>query len=125
MYKASQQTPHINIPTRSEKLPTLAVPILVIFVTAFLIPHTSILGHLCGTAMGYAWGAGFLKFLVPPEKVLRWIEEKLRLKSMLPRSYVSVDKGSYARYGLSDLPTTSGAPNGIFADDEAGVRLGV
>jgi hypothetical protein len=126
IYKASQTTPQLSIPSTTQKLPTLAVPILVILVTSFLIPHTSLLGHLCGMVIGYGWGSGLLKFLAPPEKILRWVEDKLRLRARLPSSYVSVDKGSYGRYGLNDLPTNSAAPNGILGGTgESGIRLGV
>ena len=59
-------------------------------------------------------GLGYLKFLAPPEKVLRWIEGKLNLLGRLPH-YVSIDQKTYGRYGV--LPTTSnpsmpGAPEG-------------
>ena len=49
-------------------------------------------------------GLGYLKFLAPPEKVLRWIEGKLNLLGRLPH-YVSIDQKTYGRYGV--LPTTS------------------
>ncbi|KAK2802135.1 hypothetical protein FQN50_007499 [Emmonsiellopsis sp. PD_5] len=58
-------------------------------------PHFSV-------AVGYAFGLGYLKFLVPPEKVLRWIEGKLNLLGRLPH-YVSVDQKTFGRYGI--LPT--------------------
>ena len=49
-------------------------------------------------------GLGYIRFLAPPEKVLRWIEGKLNLLGRLPH-YVSVDQKTYGRYGV--LPTTS------------------
>ena len=49
-------------------------------------------------------GLGYLKFLAPPEKVLRWIEAKLNLLGRLPH-YVSIDQKTYGRYGV--LPTTN------------------
>jgi hypothetical protein len=51
-------------------------------------------------------GLGYLKVLVPPEKVLRWIEGKLNLLGRLPH-YVSVDQKTYGRYGV--LPSSSAA----------------
>lgn len=58
-------------------------------------------------------GLGYLKFLAPPEKILRWIEGKMNLLGRLPH-YVSVDQKTYGRYGV--LPTSSsslGAENGV------------
>src|SRR5450432_2704822 len=41
-----------------------------------------------------AGGLGYIKFLAPPEKILRWIEGKLNLLGRLPH-YVSVDQKTY------------------------------
>lgn len=91
-------------------------------IVSLLIPNTSFLGHLCGIAIGYACklaysltfksfyeekvtkppplvGLGYLKILLPPEKILRWIENKLNLLGRLPH-YVSVDQKTYGRYGI-------------------------
>lgn len=51
-------------------------------------------------------GLGYLKVLVPPEKILRWIEGKLNLLGRLPH-YVSVDQKTYGRYGV--LPSNNAA----------------
>lgn len=71
----------------------------------------------------YEGGLGYLKFLAPPEWILRWIEGKLNLLGRLPH-YVSVDQKTYGRYGV--LPTTNApADTGIalrFTDP--GQRLG-
>ncbi|KAM0717541.1 hypothetical protein Q7P37_007393 [Cladosporium fusiforme] len=101
-------------------IPTWTTPLAVIFVIHFLVPHTSLLGHLCGALVGYLWGLGIIKFLAPSEKILRWVEGKLNLLGRLPH-YVSVDQKTYGRYGV--LPSTSstvgpgrgtlGAANGI------------
>jgi hypothetical protein len=53
-------------------------------------------------------GLGYLKFLAPPEKLLRWFESKTNLLGRLPY-YVSVDQKTYGRYGV--LPSTSTAPS--------------
>jgi len=55
----------------------------------------------------HAVGLGYLKFLVPPEKILRWIEGKLNLLGRLPH-YVSVDQKTYGRYGVLPSNSTSG-----------------
>ena len=52
----------------------------------------------------YIGALGYLKFLAPPEKILRWIEGKMNLLGRLPH-YVSVDQKTYGRYGV--LPTTN------------------
>lgn len=61
-------------------------------------------------------GFGYIKFLVPHEKVLRFVESKLNLLGRLPH-YVSVDQKTYGRYGV--LPTTA-----VTGTGEAGIRLG-
>jgi hypothetical protein len=51
-------------------------------------------------------GLGYLKFLAPPEKILRWIEGKMNLLGRLPH-YVSVDQKTYGRFGV--LPSAGSA----------------
>jgi hypothetical protein len=63
-------------------------------------------------------GLGYLKFLAPPEKILRWIEGKLNLLGRLPH-YVSVDQKTYGRYGV--LPTTTATLAGA---GDNGIALG-
>ncbi|KAK3720664.1 putative rhomboid protease [Vermiconidia calcicola] len=86
------------------RIPTWTTPLLFILVVSFLVPHTSFLGHLCGAAVGYLWGLGWIRFLAPPDKILRWIEGKLNLLGRIPH-YVSVDQKTYGRYGV--LPSTN------------------
>jgi hypothetical protein len=100
------------------KIPTWTTPLILILVISFLVPNTSFLGHICGAGLGYLWGLGYIKFLVPPEKILRYIEAKLNLLGRLPH-YVSVDQKTYGRYGV--LPSTSTIPR---SPDGGGVRLG-
>ncbi|ROW01800.1 hypothetical protein VPNG_07816 [Cytospora leucostoma] len=103
--------PHFTIATYN--IPTWITPLLLAFVISALVPSTSLLGHLCGLIVGYASGLGYLKFLSPPEKALRWIEGTFSLMQRLPR-YVSVDQKTYGRFGV--LPTVAPVP---------GVALGV
>jgi hypothetical protein len=70
--------------------------------------------------MGYLWGLGYVKFLAPPEKIIRWIEGKLNLLGRLPH-YVSVDQKTYGRYGV--LPSVV-AGNGREARLENGTAMG-
>ncbi|GAB7361230.1 hypothetical protein MBLNU230_g1291t1 [Neophaeotheca triangularis] len=101
--KTYRQNPHFTISTYS--IPTWTSPLILILVIHFLVPATSLLGHLCGGAVGYLWGLGWIRFLAPNEKILRWIEGKLNLLGRLPH-YVSVDQKTYGRYGV--LPSTNG-----------------
>ncbi|OJJ57441.1 hypothetical protein ASPSYDRAFT_153786 [Aspergillus sydowii CBS 593.65] len=86
------------------KIPTWTSPLVVCVVVSMLVSDTSFLGHLCAIAIGYLLGLGYLKVLVPPEKILRWIEGKLNLLGRLPH-YVSVDQKTYGRFGV--LPTSA------------------
>lgn len=96
-----------NFTIADVRIPTWTTPLIFILIISFLIPHTSFLGHLCGAATGYLWGLGYIRFLAPSEKILRWIEGKLNLLGRLPH-YVSVDQKTYGRYGV--LPSTSAGP---------------
>jgi membrane associated rhomboid family serine protease len=123
--KQYRQNPHFTI--LDVRIPTWTTPLIFILVVSFLVPHTSFLGHLCGAATGYLWGLGYIRFLAPSERILRWIEGKLNLLGRLPH-YVSVDQKTYGRYGV--LPSTSQSParvgsmhEGILAGSN-GVPLG-
>jgi hypothetical protein len=123
--KQYRQNPYFNI--LDVRIPTWTTPLIFILVISFLVPHTSFLGHLCGAATGYLWGSGYMKYLAPSEKILRWIEGKLNLLGRIPH-YVSVDQKTYGRYGV--LPSTNQGParvgsmhDGILAGNN-GVPLG-
>jgi len=107
-------TPDLGFLPRVYRIPTAALPIIIILATSLLstlhiIPATSLVGHLAGALIGYLWGLGYIKFLAPPEKVLRWIESKLNLLGRIPH-YVSVDQKVFGRYGI--LPQTGGTAQG-------------
>lgn len=135
------------------KIPTWITPLVLIVVTSVLIPNTSFLGHLCAVTVGYLCkygfcyclrniqplvsigimltkptvGLGYLKFLAPPERILRWIEGKLNLLGRLPH-YVSVDQKQYGRFGIlpqTDPDAPSGpSPIGMTWLNSGGQRLG-
>jgi predicted small secreted protein len=100
LYRSSLTTPLLSIPSTPYNVPTAILPLILIVVVSVLDHSASLFGHLCAAAMGYAWGAGFLKFLIPPEKILRWVEETFQLRQRLPGSYVSVERMTYGRYGV-------------------------
>ncbi|GAP85224.1 putative rhomboid protein 2 [Rosellinia necatrix] len=89
-------------------VPTWTTPLFMVLVVEALIPGTSFLGHLCGVGTGYLFGLGYLKFLAPPEWILREIESRLNLLGRLPH-YVSVDQKTYGRFGV--LPTNVSSSN--------------
>lgn len=87
-------------------IPTWTTPLITAAVVSALVPSTSLIGHLCALVVGYVCGLGYMKWLSPPEKVLRWVESRLKLLQRLPR-YVSVDAKTYGRFGV--LPSAAGA----------------
>ncbi|KAK3486523.1 rhomboid protein 2 [Neurospora hispaniola] len=113
--------PYFTISTYN--IPTWITPLLLVVVTAALLPSSSFLGHLAGLLVGYGFGLGYLKFLAPPEWALRFIEGKLNLLGRLPH-YVSVDQKTFGRFGV--LPSSaSSAEAGIpFSGVSGGQRLG-
>jgi len=100
--KTYRSNPYFMLGTT--QIPTWITPLVLVLFVSFLVPNTSFLGHVCGLVVGYGWGLGYLKFLAPPERILRWVEGKMNLLGRLPH-YVSVDQKTYGRYGV--LPTTT------------------
>jgi len=100
--KTYRTNPYFELGTT--RIPTWTTPLILVLFVFVLIPHTSLLGHLCGLGVGYLFGLGYLKFLAPPEKILRWIEGKMNLLGRLPH-YVSVDQKTYGRFGV--LPSVA------------------
>ncbi|KAI1340667.1 hypothetical protein F5Y15DRAFT_379540 [Xylariaceae sp. FL0016] len=96
--------PYLTIATYN--IPTWTTPLAMVLVIEALMPSTSFFGHLCGVGTGYLFGLGYLKFIAPPEKALRWVEGRLNLLGRLPH-YVSVDQKTYGRFGV--LPTSNSA----------------
>ncbi|KAK0611165.1 Gaa1-like protein [Immersiella caudata] len=96
--------PYLVVGTHN--IPTWTSPIAILLCVAALVPSSSFLGHLCGLAVGYFCGLGYLKYLAPPEKILRWIEGKLNLLGRLPH-YVSIDQKTYGRFGVLPSSGTS------------------
>ncbi|KAJ4536035.1 putative rhomboid protease [Exophiala dermatitidis] len=122
-------TPVVGSRISGHQIPTWISPLVILVVTSALIPNTSFLGHLSGCITGYLWGLGYIRFLAPPEKVLRWIEGKLNLLGRLPH-YVSVDQKTYGRYGVLPSSSTAGPgehvnPIGLgWMGGSSGQRLG-
>ncbi|KAF1808494.1 hypothetical protein P152DRAFT_443767 [Eremomyces bilateralis CBS 781.70] len=85
-------------------IPTWTTPLIMVVVVTFIVPNTSLLGHLCGAGMGYLWGLNYIRFLLPPDGIVRFLEDKLDLLRRLPH-YVSLDQKTYGRFGV--LPSTA------------------
>ncbi|WEW60638.1 Glycosyl phosphatidyl inositol protein transamidase complex subunit [Emydomyces testavorans] len=85
--KTYTSNPHFSVGTY--KIPTWTTPLIATIFVSALVSNTSFLGHMCGIAVGYVLGLGYLRILFPPEKVLRWVEGKLNLLGILPH-YVSL-----------------------------------
>lgn len=132
-----KMNPYFTIATYN--IPTWTTPLFLMMVISALVPSSSLLGHLCGLAVGYictfrhsdfllsnmkvrvnirrlltceTGGLGYMKFLSPPEKALRFIESKLNLLQRLPR-YVSVDQKTYGRFGVLPSATGTSGPPGV------------
>ncbi|ROT37906.1 rhomboid family protein [Sodiomyces alkalinus F11] len=117
-----KSNPYLTLATW--QIPTWTMPLIMVVAVTALVPGTSFLGHLCSVCVGYLFGLGYLRFLAPPEKVLRWIESKLNLLGRLPH-YISVDRKTYGRFGV--LPSSNHAAGGsgmTLVMDGPGQRLG-
>lgn len=129
--KTSRTSPHFTVgPISSSgthiKIPTWSTPLILLVLTSVLVPGVSLLGHLCGAAVGFLWGSGYIKFLVPHEWILRKVESKLNLLGRLPH-YVSVDQKTYGRYGVLPTSVEMGAAGKVRTPEGTppeGVRLG-
>ncbi|KFZ22657.1 hypothetical protein V502_02859 [Pseudogymnoascus sp. VKM F-4520 (FW-2644)] len=109
--KTYRTNPHFKVGT--VQVPTWTTPLVLAVFISVLVKNTSFLGHLCGLAVGYLFGLGYLKFLAPPEKILRWVEGKMNLLGRLPH-YVSVDQKTYGRFGVLPVSTP---------DPESGIQM--
>ncbi|KAK3301515.1 uncharacterized protein B0H64DRAFT_383836 [Chaetomium fimeti] len=101
--RANKTAPYLVI-RGQPTIPTWTAPIAVLLVAILVTPGSSALGHACGLGVGYVFGLGYLKFLVPPDKVMRFIETRLKLRSW-SSYYVSVDQKTYGREGVIPLTT--------------------
>ncbi|KAL2115034.1 hypothetical protein VTJ04DRAFT_10697 [Mycothermus thermophilus] len=105
--KRNRASPYLVI-YGQRTIPTWTAPLAMVVIAALFMPGSSMLGHLCGLAVGYVFGMGYLNRLIPPDGVCRWIETKLKLKARVPY-YVSIDQKAFGRGGV--LPgTNSGVP---------------
>lgn len=58
-------------------VPTLYGPFIYLIVTSIIFPGSAFFGHLFGITTGFMLGAGYIKPLYPPVKIVLFIEDKL------------------------------------------------
>ncbi|MBE7182279.1 MAG: hypothetical protein INR71_13940, partial [Terriglobus roseus] len=80
--KTYRAHPSFNIHTL--RIPTWTTPLALMLAISFLVPSASLLGHAAGALVGYGWGLGALRVLVPPERLTRWLEDRGRLLQRVP-----------------------------------------
>lgn len=57
---------------------TWASPLIPLVLSALIFPGSSLLGHVLGLAVGYAYGMGLINFLIEPStNVVEWIEARI------------------------------------------------
>jgi hypothetical protein len=105
--KSARSNPYFVVQTY--KIPTWSTPLIAALVTSFILPGSSLLGHLSALATGYLFAFGYLSLLSPSDRILRWIENKI-LEYGRPPYYISVDQKAYGRGGV--LPMASSAEEG-------------
>jgi len=95
-------------------------PIFWIVIANFLWQGSSLLGHLCGLVIGYAYACRYLRLLEPSEWILTKVEQKLAfIFSRLPW-YVGLDRRQELNY-MEMLPAVGGSgPRGGVNGVEAG-----
>lgn len=58
-------------------IPTLVSPFIYLVIVAVIFPDSSFFGHLFAIFAGYFLALGYINFMYPPPKVVKWIETKL------------------------------------------------
>jgi hypothetical protein len=86
-YHESLIKPTITI-TPTISFPTLYAPLVLVLITAIIMPGSSFMGHFFGVVVGYAYAFKYMDILVPPSKVIEWIEDKLeKLIDLIPNAF--------------------------------------
>lgn len=86
-YHESLIKPTIRI-TPDFNFPTLYTPLVLVVGIAIIMPGSSMMGHFFGCVVGYAYSFKYMDILVPPSKVIEWIENKLeRLIGLIPNAF--------------------------------------
>ncbi|PRT52869.1 Rhomboid protein 2 [Wickerhamiella sorbophila] len=76
-WKQHEVNPKITLAGRIPML-TWATPLIPLVLSAIVFPSSSLLGHVLGLLVGYAYGMGYINFLIEPStNVVEWIESKI------------------------------------------------
>ncbi|CDR44024.1 CYFA0S13e01794g1_1 [Cyberlindnera fabianii] len=87
-YEESKVKPTIQL-TPTHTFPTLFIPFVTLLVIGILMPGSSLLGHLFGLLVGYAYSFGYMNKLVPPSWIIEKIEEKADgLIQLIPSMFI-------------------------------------
>ncbi|ODQ82995.1 hypothetical protein BABINDRAFT_159473 [Babjeviella inositovora NRRL Y-12698] len=75
--RESVNRPHIHL-FSNFVIPTIFSPLVPLVIITILFPSgASFIGHVAGLLAGYLLAFGYLKFMVPPSKVIEFIESKV------------------------------------------------
>lgn len=86
-YKESLIKPTFRV-TPQYSIPTLYTPLILVLLVGLLMPGSSFMGHLFAAVVGYAYSFKYMDVLVPPSKVIEWIESKLeKLIDLIPSAF--------------------------------------
>lgn len=101
-------------------VPTWALPLVPLIITAIILPGSSFIGHLLGVLAGYALAMKYFDPVIEPStKAVEFIESKLsRLIDMIPPqiAYIREVQARELRASQAEsLPTTelAGRPLGV------------
>ncbi|KAF8458229.1 hypothetical protein BDZ91DRAFT_852200 [Kalaharituber pfeilii] len=98
--RTSDHHPYFNF--FGQRIRTLYTPLLTLFILLLLFPFSSLLGHVCGVAIGYLYGLKYLSKMDPPEWILEKIENKIAgwglLRVLVKFGWVGVENREEARY---------------------------
>lgn len=86
-YQESLIKPQIRL-SPEYSFPTIYTPLALVLALAILMPSSSFVGHLFAVLVGYAFSFKYMDKLVPPSKVIEWIESKLeKLIDLIPNVF--------------------------------------
>ncbi|ODV92561.1 hypothetical protein CANCADRAFT_16566, partial [Tortispora caseinolytica NRRL Y-17796] len=69
-------------------IPAWTSPLFLLFLVAFIMPRSSLLGHLFGLLYGYAYGLGYASKLNAPDWILQKVESIIRPLTRRVKRYV-------------------------------------
>ncbi|KAF8444314.1 hypothetical protein BGX38DRAFT_711897 [Terfezia claveryi] len=102
-------------------LSTLYTPVITLSILFLLFPLSSLLGHLCGVAVGYAYGLKYLSKLDPPDWILVKVEGKLSqwgaMRKLNGWGWVGVEGREEGRYMWLPVVRPRRSSTGVEAEE--------